>query len=208
MAIHEVANEEDEANQGTLLDTVRMRYLLQGVSDVRGKIARMLKSGELMQLRRGLYASRRNFDPRCLAGPIYGPSYISFETALAWHGMIPEAVTEVLSATTRRPANFESGFGRFRYYQIPEAVYPVGIQRITESDLPFLLASPTKALCDRIAREPRFRSMIDVSEWLDGMRIDLEKGLDTAELKLCADKYGSPAVRLLRQFTLKKCLLK
>ena len=203
MSINEGAIEEVES---TLLDTVRMRHLLRGISDVRGKIARMLKSGELVQLRRGLYASRRNVDPRCLAGPIYGPSYISFETALAWHGMIPEAVNEVISATTKRQANFENVFGRFRYYQIPEAVYPVGIQRVTESDLPFLLASPTKALCDRIAREPGFRSMVDVSRWLDGMRIDLEKSLDKAELELCADNYGSPAVRLLRQFTLKKGL--
>lgn len=184
-----------------------MRHLLRGTSDIRGKIARMLKSGELVQLRRGLYVNRRNVDARCLAGPIYGPSYVSFETALAWHGMIPEAVTEVLSATSKRQADFENAFGRFRYFQIPEAVYPVGIERITASDLPFLLASPTKALCDRIAREPGFRSMVDVSQWLDGMRIDLEKGLDTTELELCADNYGSPAVRLLRRFALKKGLV-
>ena len=85
-----------------VLDTVHMRHLLQGVVDRRGKIARMLESGELISLRRGLYASRRDLDPHCLAGPIYGPSYLSFETAMAWHGMIPEAVREIVSATMRR----------------------------------------------------------------------------------------------------------
>jgi hypothetical protein len=79
----------------------------------------MLKSGELIRLRRGLYVNRRNIDAHCLAGPIYGPSYVSFETALTWHGMIPEAVTETLSATTKRQTCFENDFGRFRYYQIP-----------------------------------------------------------------------------------------
>jgi hypothetical protein len=196
-----------ETDQDLILDMVRMRHLLGDTSDVRGKIARMLKSDDLIQLRRGLYASRRNVDARCLAGPIYGPSYVSFETALAWHGMIPEAVTEILSATPKRGVDFENVFGRFRYFQIPEAVYPVGIQRITDSELPFLLASATKALCDRIAREPGFRSMVDVSKWLEGMRIDLETGLDTTELELCADYYRSPAVRLLRQFALKKGLV-
>jgi hypothetical protein len=193
-----------EVDQSILLDTVRMQHLLQGISDVRGKIARMLKSGELVQLRRGLYASRRNVDARCLAGPIYGPSYISFETALAWHGMIPEAVTECLSATTRRGANFKNEFGRFRYFQIPDRIYPVGIQRITDSDLPFLLASPTKALCDRIAHETGFRSMSDVSRWLDDMRIDMEKRWDATELRLCAHSYRSPAVRLLEKYAVKE----
>lgn len=193
-----------ETDPDLILDTVRMRDLLRDTSDVRGKIARMLKSNDLIQLRRGLYASRRDVDPRCLAGSIYGPSYISFETALAWHGMIPEAVTEILSATPKRGVDFENVFGRFRYFQIPEAVYPIGIQRITDSEVPFLLASATKALCDRIAREPGFRSMVDVAQWLEGMRVDLETGLDPTELERCAENYRSPAVRLLRQFALKK----
>ena len=71
-----------------LLDTIRMRHVLRGWADSRGKIARMLETGELVALRRGLYATRRELDPRCLAGPIYGPSYVSFETALAWHGSV------------------------------------------------------------------------------------------------------------------------
>jgi hypothetical protein len=198
---------QTETDPDLIVDTVRMRYVLRDSSDVRGKIARMLKSNDLIQLRRGLYASRRNLDPRCLAGSIYGPSYVSFETALAWHGMIPEAVNEVLSATSKRGVDFENVFGRFRYFQIPEAVYPIGIQRVTDSELPFLLASATKALCDRIAREPGFRSMVDVAQWLGGMRVDLEKGLDATELELCAENYRSPAVRLLRQFALKKGLI-
>jgi hypothetical protein len=196
-----------DSDQDLIVDMVRMRDLLRGTSDVRGKIARMLKSNDLIQLRRGLYASRRDVDPRCLAGSIYGPSYVSFETALAWHGMIPEAVAEILSATSKRGVDFENVFGRFRYFQIPEAVYPIGIQRITDSELPLLLASATKALCDRIAREPGFRSMVDVAQWLEGMRVNLETGLDTTELELCAENYHSPAVRLLRRLAFKKGLV-
>lgn len=187
-----------------LLDTVRMRHVLAGVSDQRGKIARMLDSGELISLRRGLYATRRDLDPRCLAGPIYGPSYVSFETALAWHGMIPEGVTEILSATVRRAADFENAFGRFRYLAVPKAAYPIGVSRITESDLPFLIASPTKALVDRIAREPGFRSMAEVGRWMAEMRMDLESGLDREELAACAECYGRPAVRWLLRLASKK----
>ena len=190
----------------TILDTVRMRDALAGLVDWRGKVARMLSTGELISLRRGLYASRRDLDPRCLAGPIYAPSYLSFETALAWHGMIPEGVAEVLSATPKRAAGFENDFGRFRYLTIPKAVYPVGILRITESDMPFLIASPTKALADRIAREPGFRSMAEVARWMEGMRIDIGDGLDREELAACAEHYGRPSVRWLSRFAEKNNL--
>jgi hypothetical protein len=199
--------EQSNRDQDLLLDAVRMRHLMHDVSDVRGKIARMLKSGELIQLRRGLYANRQNIDARCLAGAIYGPSYVSFETALAWHGMIPEAVIECISATTKRAASFENAFGRFSYRHVREEVYPVGIERVTESDLPFLIASPTKALCDRIALEAGFRAMADVARWLEGMRVDLERSLDKAELASCAANYGSPAIRFLQQLALKKGLV-
>ncbi|MCH7227220.1 hypothetical protein [Haloferula sp. A504] len=190
-----------------ILGTGSMRHVLAGVADQRGKIARLLETGELISLRRGLYATRRNLDPLCLAGSIYGPSYISFETALSWHGMIPEGVAEVVSATIKRAASFENDFGRFGYQPIPKAVYPVGILRVTDSDLPFLIASPTKALIDRIAREPGFRSMADVARWWDGMRVELPSGLDRAQLAECADAYGRPSVRWLLRFAEKNRLL-
>lgn len=186
--------------EAAILDSLRIRADLAGVADQRGKIARMLKTGELIPLRRGLYASRRDLDPHCLAGSIYGPSYISFETALSWHGMIPEGVTEILSATPKRAASFENDFGRFRYRAIPMSVYPIGILRITDSDLPFLIASPTKALVDRIALEPGFRSMADVARWKEGMRIDTAVGIDREELSDCADRYGRPSVRWLHRY--------
>jgi hypothetical protein len=190
-----------------ILDTTRMRDVLADLADWKGKIARMLITGDLVSLRRGLYARSRDLDPRCLAGPIYGPSYLSFETALAWHGIIPEGISEILSATPKRPAAFVNDFGRFRYLTIPTTVYPVGIMRVTESDLPFLIASPTKALVDRIAREPGFRSMADVARWLEGMRAEIHGGLDRSELMRCAEDYGRPAVRWLLRFAEKNKLI-
>ena len=183
-----------------ILDTLRMQDALAGLADKRGKITRMLESGELISLRRGLYAGRSDLDPHCLAGPIYGPSYLSFETALAWHGMIPEGVTEMLSATVKRATRFRNHFGNYRYLTVPKPVYPIGVLLITGSDLPFLAASPTKALIDRIARESGFRSMTDVARWLDGMRVDLGNGLDRNELTECAEHYGRPAVRWLLRY--------
>lgn len=189
------------------VDALRMKEVLKDVADQRGKIARLLESGELIQLRRGLYTTHRDLDPYGVAGPIYGPSYISYESALSWHGMIPERVTEILSATPRRPAEFSNVFGAYRYFTVPKAVYSVGIQRTQSCDVPFLIASPAKALADRIAREPGFRSLTDVRRWLDDMRIEIEQPLDRLELTLCADAYRRPSVRLLARFAEKNDLL-
>ncbi len=182
-----------------IVDSLRMKELLGDISDKRGKIARMIHSGDLIQLRRGLYATQRDINPYCLAASIYGPSYISFETALSFHGLIPEAVYEITSATLKRPKEFENGFGRYRYHAIPRNVYAVGIERITESGIPFLIASSTKALCDRIALEPRMRSMSDVRQWAKLMRLNADMELDPAILEACAESYGRPAVRFLRR---------
>lgn len=189
-----------------LLDTLRVKQALTGVTDQRGKISRLLVAGKLIQLRRGLYARQRDLDPLALAGPIYGPSYLSFETALAWHGMIPESVPEILSATLRRGAEFSNAFGNFRFLAIPRSAYPIGIARVETGGLPFLIASPTKALADRIAREPGFRSMADVGRWLSGMRVAFNRPLVREELSSCATSYGRPSVRWLLRFAEKNQL--
>ena len=56
------------------------------------KIARLVKSGELSQIIKGLYETDSSAPGHYLAGIIYGPSYLSFDFALSWHGLIPEAV--------------------------------------------------------------------------------------------------------------------
>jgi hypothetical protein len=189
----------NKAGLNPVIDALQMKSLLGNTSDKRGKIARMIHAGDLIQLRRGLYATRRDLNPLCLASGIYGPSYISYETALSYYGLIPEAVYEITSATLKRPAEFKNVFGRFHYRRVPERVYPVGIERVTESGLPFLIASPTKAVCDRIALEPRIRSMSDVKRWAELMRLDEAIELDRTVLAACAENYQRPAVRLLRR---------
>lgn len=187
------------AGLNPVIDALQMKSLLGDTRDKRGKIARMIHAGDLIQLRRGLYATRRDLNPLCLASGIYGPSYISYETALSYYGLIPEAVYEITSATLKRPAEFQNIFGRFHYHRVPERVYPVGIERVTESGLPFLIASPTKAVCDRIALEPKIRSMSDVKRWAERMRLDEPIELDRSVLAACAENYQRPAVRFLRR---------
>ncbi|TVQ23079.1 MAG: hypothetical protein EA382_10760 [Spirochaetaceae bacterium] len=98
----------------------------------------------------------------------------------------------------KRPREFENRFGTFRFRAVPQQVYPIGVERVVEAEIPFLIASPTKALCDRIALEPRMRSLRDVRRWAQLMRLDPEVDLDIEVLDACAELYRRPAVRLLR----------
>jgi len=164
------------------------------------KISRMLAAGELIALRRGLYLRDRTIDPLVLASAIYGPSYVSFESALAWHGLIPERVEEVISATLRRPVRFETSVARYLYRHVPSRVFAIGIERVEDPLLPWLLASPTKALCDAAALDASIRSQRDVRAWLEGMRIEEVPVLDQEQLAACSAKYARPSVRHLARY--------
>ena len=72
---------------------------LHEYSDPAGKIKRMKDAGEVFQLTRGVYETNPDTPGYCLAGAIFGPSYLSFDYALARHGLIPETVYTFTSAT-------------------------------------------------------------------------------------------------------------
>jgi hypothetical protein len=181
----------------------QLKDVLAVFGNPRMKISRMLAAGELISLRRGLYLRDRTVNPLALAPAICGPSYVSFESALAWHGMIPERVEEVLCATLKRPVEFETPVGRYRYRHVPARVFPIGIERVDDASLPWLLASPAKALCDSIALVASIRSQKDVRAWLEAMRIGDLPPLDTDQLAACAACYGRPSIRHLARYFLK-----
>ena len=96
---------------------------------VYAQIQRALKSGEVIQVRRGLYHLSPSIYPslvstEVLANLIYGPSYVSLESALAYHGWIPEAVRNCTSVTSGRPKHFDTPHGRFSYVRIKQTPLP------------------------------------------------------------------------------------
>ena len=88
----------------TITDT-ELSGLLEGSEASRhNQLKRVLAKGELLHIRRGVYQlakryQRKPLNPFELAQKIYGPSYISFESALSYHGLIPEAVYSISSAS-------------------------------------------------------------------------------------------------------------
>ncbi len=68
-----------------------------------------------MSVRRGLYVAIAPDTPRpesfLLANHVYGPSYVSMDSALSFYGMIPERVYEISSATTKTSRQFRTPAG-------------------------------------------------------------------------------------------------
>ncbi|MDH6303846.1 putative transcriptional regulator of viral defense system [Parabacteroides sp. PF5-5] len=145
------------------IDYAVLRSLFSDYLSPRNKIANLEQEGKIIRLKRGMYVvspkvSKQLLSMELIANHIYGPSYVSMETALRYYGLIPEQVYTVRSMTTNRSKNFENPVGNFEYITVDEAYYPIGItQQTVENKYTFLIASPEKALCDMITATPRLR---------------------------------------------------
>ena len=118
----------------------------------KSKLSRMAKSGECYPITKGIYETNPHTPAYLLAGGIYGPSYISFEYALSFYGLIPEAVYTVTSATfeKKKKKKFETAFGTFSYRDVPSKAFPLGIRLVQEGEYFYRIAEPEKALCDQL----------------------------------------------------------
>lgn len=147
-----------------------------------GKLSSLEKSGELIRLKKGLYVvapevSGVLIDLNLVANHIYGPSYVSMETALAYYGLIPERVYQVKSITLKHSRYFENSLANFLYTQATPEYYSIGLNVVVKDGYGFLIASPEKALCDLIVStpnlHPRFKSAM--YEFLESdLRLDMD----------------------------------
>ncbi len=66
-------------------------------NNINQKINLDVKNGKLIRIRRGLFTDDLKNDGPVIANFCYSPSYISFEYALSFYGMIPEHVVAYTS---------------------------------------------------------------------------------------------------------------
>lgn len=142
------------------------------------KILDMEQKGELVRLKRGLYITA-NGKPNLflVANHLYGPSYVSCESALRYYGLIPEHVESVISVSTLRSKEFENALGHFSYRHIPMDYYPQDICIQTEKEVSFQIASPEKALADLVILTAgiRLRYKKEILEYLEqDLRLDMD----------------------------------
>ena len=166
------------------------------------KIETEVKRGNLFPVTHGLYSDDRHVDPFSLAPYIYGPSYISFETALSFYGLIPERTLSVVSATClkRRRKEYQTSFGTFRYRDVPIEAFPLGLLDMEAKGIPYKIASPEKALLDKLYALRGVGSLKQLKDLLFAdLRINEEqfRNLDKAKLVAYGPYYRSRNISLL-----------
>ncbi len=165
-------------------------------NDVRRQLSRWTQSGQLYQLRRGLYTLAPPFQkvkphPFVLANRLVPNSYVSCQSALAHYGLIPEYVPVTTSVTTARPARWDTPLGSFEFRHIK--VELLRGYRLVElgSDQHALVASPEKSLLDQVYLQPGG----DSSDYLRELRLQNLDRLDMDELQRQADLANGPKLR-------------
>ena len=165
---------------GRVLSQTQLARLLEGTSQRRYNLVnRALRHGELVQLRRGLYLLAPNLrnpapHPFALAQALQPGSYISFESALSFHGWIPEAVPLTLSVLPgRRRVEVDHGaLGLFRFCPLAlrQGHFLEAVDRHTFAGQAALVAQPLRALMD-IACQRKLEPGDSVA-FVQSMRID------------------------------------
>lgn len=143
--------------------------------DPNGKIARDVRDKKLFPIVRGYYETEANTSGEKLAQIIYGPSYLSFEYALSEYGLIPEAVFSFTCATfnKRKTKTYINNFGTYVYRDIPPKAFSLGVMAKIEDGYVYQIATPEKALCDKLYTISPVRSVNELKVILfEDLRID------------------------------------
>ena len=172
-------------------------------TDIKGKIRRELRSGQLIQIARGLYETDSEVPGKYLAGRIYGPSYLSFDYALAVYSLIPEAVYRTYTSATfqkKKSKKYQNHFGVFTYRDVPPQAYPLGVVLHEEKGYSYQIATPEKALCDKLYSLPPAKNLGELRTLLfDDLRIDEQEfwRLNQNSLNVLAPLYHASNLNLL-----------
>ncbi len=162
-----------------ILNDQQIGRILGGSDDRRyGQVKRALQSGALVRIKRGFYVLAEQYrehalHPFALAQVLVPGSYVSMETALSFHGWIPEAVYTTVSVTPGRKSQVlnHPNFGNFEFNPLAlhKSGFLAGVQRHVISDQAMLVASPLRAFMDLVAfRKQDWQGVA----WLEnGMRI-------------------------------------
>lgn len=166
----------------TPIDYATLVTLLRQYRSPKDKIAAMEKQQQLIRIKKGLFVVAPQegigiISRELIANHLYGPSYVSLESALSYHNLIPERVYSVRSVTMKRAKKYNTPLGLFDYRTVSPNYFSIGIQQqVAKNNTTFLIASPEKALCDMIVLSSslRLQSVKAVKIYLEeDLRIDL-----------------------------------
>jgi len=179
---------------GGLFDETVIRNLFPDRSEGARKVLvyRAVSNREILRLKPGLFLLAEEFrkshaHPFVIAGILHSPSHVSLESALSYHGFIPEAVFQVSSVTSARTRTYKTQVGVFSYQSVPLNSPKAGVEslKIDKNSWAFV-ATPLRAIADLVylRREVSWENE-GLSFLTESMRIEIEdlrnlsfKGID------------------------------
>lgn len=156
------------------------------------------KKGYITKLKNGLYTfsefKQESFYYMYFANRMYKPSYISTHSALAFYGLIPEAVTQITSVSSLKTAQFENNFGTYIYQNVQASLMFGFETKPYKEDLYMLMAQPEKALLDLLYLNPYYITQQD----FQALRIDeglLEELISIERLQNYVTKFNNKRLK-------------
>lgn len=164
-----------------------------GISAIAARflVHRYAKRGVFLKLRKGLYClADQPPSELVIANRLYEPSYLSFEFALSYHHLIPEAAYTITSATSRPTRALTALNKTFAYHRLKKSVF-TGYEPVKVGAEIVLMATPEKALLDTLY-------FVDLKKKTLSDRLDL-RALNWKRAKTYAQLFGRPSLdQLLR----------
>jgi len=156
-------------------------------------LTRWQQRGLIVKLKQGFYAfqevcSLPNF-AHFLSNFIYKPSYISLHSALAFYGIIPEAVTQITAVSSLKTADFHSHVAQFSYKKIKPDLF-FGYEQKLFGNRTISIATPEKAILDLLYLYPFYNTESEI----ENLRFDedfVRNELDIEKLLLFLDKFNN-----------------
>lgn len=165
-----------------VITTSILRNQYSNYSNPLDKIKRDVESGVIFRLTRGIYETDENVNPCFLASSILSPSYLSFDWALSYYGLIPEKVVAITSATlnVRKNKTFINKFARYEYSDIPSNAFSEGLTYLESGNYIVKIATKEKAICDSLCKWRVVRNINELKELLFA-----DKRIDEDEFAAC-----------------------
>ena len=181
------------------------KYNYDNYSNKNNKINREIKNQKLFKIITGLYETDPDTPGYLLASSIYGPSYISFEYALSFYGLIPERVDTITCATfnKKKKKQYNTLFGVFTYRDVPILAYPEEIVLMQDGNYSYQIATKEKALCDKLYTLKPLKNYSNLEKMLfDDLRINAEifDKLSVDKIQKLSSLYHSTNVNLLAKY--------
>lgn len=193
-----------------IVTTSILKEKFKDYSNPLDKIKRDADKGIIFRLTNGVYETNANAEPCFLASSILSPSYLSFDWALSFYGLIPERVVAITSASLemRKDKTFQNRFGRYTFTDIPYRAFSEGLTYLEDGDYIVKIATKEKAICDSLCKWPVVKSVKSLKELLFvDKRID-EIEFDSCDFKLMkrlAGLYKKTNLRLLIKLIERRC---